>query len=542
MIGTVLSIFWSHWTLFLGVSLFIAYKWLTSPYDFFEKKNVICEKPVIFFENFKSLIFRQESMFDMFKRFYMKFKKYKYYGMFEIRSPALNIASPEIIKQITVKDFDSFLNHRPVFDPEDEPLFGNTLFALKDQKWKDMRATLSPAFTGSKMRLMFQLMDECGHNAMKFLKSEAKGKGQIEMELKDLFTRFTNDVIATCAFGLQINSLLEKDNRFYHMSRKATNVSGFAALRFFLLTNFHQITKLFKIKFFDEKFSNYFYSLVLDTMQERAAKGIFRPDMIQLLMEARKGTLQASDVDKPDIDEGFATAQEFSTGQKPVNRFWTNDEVVAQCFVFFGAGFETSSALMGFCAHELMQNPDVQQKLIEEIDQVRKELGDEPLTYEVLQRMQYMDMVISETLRKWPPAIATDRVCNKPYVIDRESGDGVKLNPGDVISIPIVGLHYDPEYFPNPDKFDPERFSPENKTQIQPFTYMPFGVGPRNCIGSRFALMETKVVIFHLLSEFTFEASPRTCIPITMDKTSFQLKPAGGFWINFKPRREESLL
>ncbi|CAD7083951.1 unnamed protein product [Hermetia illucens] len=146
-------------------------------------------------------------------------------------------------------------------------------------------------------------------------------------------------------------------------------------------------------------------------------------------------------------------------------------------------------------------------------------------------------MVISETLRKWPPAIAADRVCNKSYLIGDKEGEGVKLYPGDVISIPIVGLHQDPDYFPNPDKFDPERFSPENKDQIQPFTYLPFGVGPRNCIGSRFVLMETKAIIFHLLSKFTFEASPRSCIPISSDETGFTLKPEGGFWTNFKPRK-----
>ncbi|XP_037910857.1 probable cytochrome P450 9f2 isoform X5 [Hermetia illucens] len=536
MIQSILSFLWSQWSLLVGVGLFAIYKWLTATYDFFEKKNVPYDKPVIFFGNMRSMVLRQESMFDMFKRFYMKYKDDKYYGMFEMRNPSLMIASPEMIKQITIKDFDYFLNHRVVLDVEDEPLFGNSLFALKDQKWKDMRATLSPAFTGSKMRLMFQLVDECGHNASKFLKSEAKGKGPIEMELKDFFTRFTNDVVATCAFGIQINSLLEKDNQFYHMSRKATNFSGIAAIKFFMFSNFHKIMKLFKLKFFDEKFSKYFYSLVLDTMQERTSKGIIRPDMINLLMEARKGILEASDIGKSGKDDGFAVVQESTVGQKVVNHIWTDDDLVAQCFVFFVAGFETSSVLMCFCAHELMENPDVQQKLIEEIDQVREELGDKPLTYEVLQRMQYMDMVISETLRKWPPAIATDRVCNKPYVVGNKDGEGVKLYPGDIVSIPIVGLHHDPEYFPNPDKFDPERFSPENKNQIQPFTYLPFGVGPRNCIGSRFALMETKAIIFYLLSEFTFEASPRSCIPISLDKTGFQLKPEGGFWMSFKPR------
>lgn len=219
-------------------------------------------------------------------------------------------------------------------------------------------------------------------------------------------------------------------------------------------------------------------------MQQRAEKGIIRPDMINLLMEARKGVLQASDTGKADANEGFATVEESIISHKPVNRTWTEEELVAQCFAFFVAGFDTSSILMCFCAHELMENRLVQEKLIEEIDGVRRELGNEPLTYDAIQKMKYLDMVVSETLRKWPPGVATDRICNKPYIIRGKDGERYKLEPGDKISIPIVGLHYDPDNFPNPDKFDPERFSEGNRSHIRPFTYLPFGVGPRNCIGN----------------------------------------------------------
>ncbi|CAD7083918.1 unnamed protein product [Hermetia illucens] len=536
MIQSILSFLWSQWSLLVGVGLFAIYKWLTATYDFFEKKNVPYDKPVIFFGNMRSMVLRQESMFDMFKRFYMKYKDDNYYGMFEIRNPNMMVCNPDLIKQIAIKDFDYFVNHRIILDGEDEPLFGNSLFSLQDQKWRDMRATLSPAFTGSKMRLMFQLVDECGQKASKYLRTQADSKGPLEMDLKDFFTRFTNDVIATCAFGLQINSLTEKDNHFYHMSRKATNFSGLASLKFFLFANIPKVMKFLQIRLFDEKYAKYFNSLVLDTMQQRVSKGIIRPDMINLLLEARKGTLQSADLGKVDSNEGFATVEESTVGQKTVSRHWTDDDLVSQCFLFFVAGFETSSVLMCFCAHELMENPDVQKKLIEEIDQVREELGDNPLTYEVLQKMKYMDMVMCETLRKWPPAIATDRVCSKPYVLGNKDGDGVKLNKGDVISIPIVGLHHNPDYFPEPDKFIPERFSDENKNDIKPFTYLPFGLGPRNCIGSRFALMESKAIIFHLLSQFTIEASPKTCTPLKLAKSGFQLQPEGGFWLNFKPR------
>lgn len=95
----------------------------------------------------------------------------------------------------------------------------------------------------------------------------------------------------------------------------------------------------------------------------------------------------------------------------------------------------------------------------------------------------YMFSYYVETLRKWPPAMFLDRMCVKPYTIEDVSGHTIQLNHGDLICIPVVGIHRDPQFYPNPDQFDPERFSDERKHTIQPFTYLPFGSGPRNCIG-----------------------------------------------------------
>lgn len=89
-----------------------------------------------------------------------------------------------------------------------------------------------------------------------------------------------------------------------------------------------------------------------------------------------------------------------------------------------------------------------------------------------------------ETLRKWPPVMFIDRVCVKPYTLEDGSGHSIQLIKDDAIYIPIIGIHRDPEYYPDPDRFDPERFSDERKHEIKPFTYFPFGSGPRNCIGA----------------------------------------------------------
>jgi cytochrome P450 family 9 len=102
--------------------------------------------------------------------------------------------------------------------------------------------------------------------------------------------------------------------------------------------------------------------------------------------------------------------------------------------------------------------------------------------------------------------------------------------------IPINAYHHDPNYFPEPEKFIPERFSEDNKGNIDPDTYLPFGIGPRNCIGSRFALMEVKTIFYYLLRNFSFEVTAKTQLPLQLAKSPMGLKSEKGIWIGLKAR------
>lgn len=129
---------------------------------------------------------------------------------------------------------------------------------------------------------------------------------------------------------------------------------------------------------------------------------------------------------------------------------------------------------MTFMAYELMANPECQRKLQDEIDEVASHLSGKKVNYEQIQSMKYMDQVVCETLRMWPAAPMVDRLCVKDYVMEY---DDIKftIEKGKNFYIPIHGIHHDERYFKNPDKFDPERFSDENKGDIDPDTYLPFG-------------------------------------------------------------------
>jgi cytochrome P450 family 9 len=264
-------------------------------------------------------------------------------------------------------------------------------------------------------------------------------------------------------------------------------------------------------------------------MNYRKKWKIVRHDLINFLMEARKGQLNHSEEDEK--LEGFATVQESEVGKSKVVRVWSDIDLAAQAFLFFLGGFDTTTNAMCFGAYELAVNPDIQDKLIQEID----DLKNEEITYEKIRDMKYMDQFISEALRKWPPGPMVDRQCVKEYLLQYDDR-ALMIEKGMICAIPIVAFHHDPKYFPEPEKFDPERFSDENKGNINLDVYLPFGIGPRNCIGSRLALMELKTVFFYLLSNFKFEVCEKTQVPLKFGTAQFTVQSEKGIWLNLKPR------
>ncbi|XP_071648745.1 cytochrome P450 9e2-like isoform X3 [Temnothorax longispinosus] len=452
------------------------------------------------------------SFVDHFQYLYNYFPDAKYVGLMEFSRPAVLLRDPELIKDIMVKDFESFPDHRSFVDVSAEPLFGKNIFALRGDRWREMRNTLSPSFTASKMKFMFDLISECSHNFVNYLVDHPEVCHAVET--KGAFRRYATDVIATTAFGISVNSMKDPDNEFYTRGIEITK--GFSAgplamAKMILSQVCPRFAKLIGLSLFPAT-SEFFKKIVGETIRAREEQGIVRPDMIHLLMQAR---------DK----EGAGVYK------------MTLDDIVSQAFIFFFAGFETSAALMCFVAHELAVNRDIQDRLREEVQQHLAE-GNGEISYESLSKMSYMDMVISETLRKYPPMILTDRLCAKRYELppSRSGCRNAIVEPNNVLMIFIHGLHRDPEYFPNPDKFDPERFSEENKDKILPYTYLPFGHGPRKCIGNRFVLMEAKILITHLLQKFTVKTTEKTVEPIVYTKKEFALQPVGGFWIGLEKR------
>lgn len=305
-----------HWILLLTVLLAILYQTGYRYRSYFSDQGVSYLPGVPLFGSQTRFLLGLENFYDSYLRYYNAFPGKRFFGMFEVTgSPVYVIRDPELMKQIAIKDFDHFVNHRTFVSQDLDPLLGRSLFVMRDDKWREMRSTLSPAFTGSKMRLMLGLINEVGEQFVKHIKDDAPdGK---EYELRDLFTRFAGDSIATAAFGLQINSLADRDNKFYKTGLEVTSFEGVQGLKFLFFQSIPRLMKWLRVRFFTPENTEFFRDLVHGNIKYREEHSVVRHDMINLMMQAKKGQLtHAADpttADEKDI--GFATVEESEVGK-----------------------------------------------------------------------------------------------------------------------------------------------------------------------------------------------------------------------------------
>jgi len=184
------------------------------------------------------------------------------------------------------------------------------------------------------------------------------------------------------------------------------------------------------------------------------------------------------------------------------NELLSREEIRNHLFIFFSAGVGGAASVMSYVIYELCRNPEIKQNVIEEIDSLMgPPIGSVVApTPNQVEQMTYLHMVIEEALRMYPPTSGAARIITEDF----ECG-GYKFPKGvEIVSSPFV-IQRDPEFYSNPDKFDPERFSKTNAKERGRFEYLPFSAGPRICIGKNFFYEEAKIVIATLLHEVDFE-------------------------------------
>jgi len=427
------------------------------------------------------------------------FRKYKgtapFVGLFYAIKPAVLAVDLDFIKRVLITDFHIFHDKGLFFDDEKEPISGH-IFNLGGEKWKKLRSKLSPTFTSGKMKLMFPVVVKVGQEFIRVLKSEIK-KGN-EIEMKEFLSRFTTDVIGNCAFGLEINSLSDPDNEFRRIGKMNFQEPQNSRTKAMLLMVFKNIAKKFNPRTVREEVNNFFTKLVHDTVEYREKNNVQRTDFMDLLIKMKNST-------------------------KPEEQI-TMNEITAQAFVFFMAGHETSSTTMSHAIYELSQNPEAQEKARKCVRDVLKHHSGE-FSYESVLEMSYIDYCISESIRKYPPATSTMRVAAKDFEYN-----GFVIEKGTTVTTSIYALHHDPDHFPEPEKFIPERFEPHECAKRPFLAYLPFGEGPRICLGQRFGQMQARIGLALLLHHFRFTLSSKTEVPLVFVTKGLVMQPRSGLY------------
>lgn len=294
----------------------------------------------------------------------MKAKNLMHAGYYLFHRPGYIPIDLNLIKHIMQVDFPHFTDHTGYINEKDDPLSAH-LGALGGERWRSLRVKLTPTFTSGKLKLMFPTLIEVSNELIKVLEKECRNG---PVEAKDISARYTTDVIGTCAFGLDCNSLKDPNTEFRTKGSRAFDLTRSEQLSSFIGFLFPDFARLCGIRQIPKEASDFFLDIIRRNVEFRENNDFRRNDAFQMLLDMKNG------------------------GDS--NTRLTFNELAAQAFVFFGGGFETSSTTMSFVLLELALNEDVQIKLRDEINTVMSSYNNE-LVYESLGEMQYLDMVIN---------------------------------------------------------------------------------------------------------------------------------------------------
>ncbi|XP_075167554.1 uncharacterized protein LOC142239648 [Haematobia irritans] len=491
--------------------LMAIYLWCRRTYSYWQRHGIPYVKPTMIIGNTKEAFSLKTSIGLHLSQLYNlpEMHDEPVIGIYMFHQPALVVRDPEIIKSILIKDFNLFNNRYGKCDPHGDVLGNSNLFFARNSYWKELRTKISPVFTSGKVKQMYPLMLEVTAQLEEYLSRQGNN---FTTEVKEICALFTTDLISTIAFGINANSLTNPNGEFRVQCRKMFTFTLSRAFDFSMAFFLPKLVSLLRVKIFSSEFSKFLRSTINHVMSERERTGVPRNDLIDILVALKN-------------EGGLSDVKNYQ------------DCLVAQAAVFLTAGFETSSSTMAFALFELAKKPQLQERLRQEITEALVMEKNGFLSYEKIHSLEYLNMIVEETLRMYPVLPFLDRQHQRPSGIRK----GFNLKPyyeyalpdKMPVYIPIYAIHRDPKYWPNPNEFDPERFSANNKNlNNNSMSYLPFGTGPHNCIGSRIGLLQTKLGLVHFLKNHRVQICDKTPVREEFDPKALVLQFEQGVSLN----------
>lgn len=489
--------------LFLLILLFVLYKYCTKNFDYWEKRGVFFVKPIPIFGNFYDILSFKTTIAEGLRDLYNKTDE-PYLGVFLFHKPVLLLRSPELIENILIKDFRCFRN-RSLACPQHNPMSSNYLVFQKYNEWKKTRQRLAPIFTSGKLKKLSSIARAACNELEEYIDKNI----HTTIDAKILSHKYTAEVISRCFFGINAfcfqkdhSDIQDISRRIFEFSTRNAIIQGLHILK-------PEWVEFFKLNFMNKQDEDYMIQALKEVVRVRKASGrnIEKAfDYIDILMEVT----DQYESDKNETNKAALT------------------EVLANAFMFFIAGTETTSAVISFTLYELSINPKTQDRVRQEITDVLQKYDE--ISYDSVQDMEYLECCLLETMRKYVSLQLIDREATEDYTIP---GRNVVIEKGTTVYIPFYAIHNDEKYFPNPKEYNPDRFI--GKDVMGKFlNFIPFGAGPRICIGDRFALLVSKLVMATILSSYKVHKTEKTPIPMVLEIRSFVFQSKCGVPLKFE--------
>ncbi|XP_061729694.1 cytochrome P450 6k1-like [Cydia pomonella] len=443
-----------------------------------------------FFGHFKEGILFQASPGWHLGQLYKRARKNApFVGFYIFHKPCLLVKDPKIIRQILIKDFDIFPDRNFAGNTQKDSIGLRNLFAIRGPEWKYMRQKFAPIVTKS-MQHMLRLMLQTGKPMLEYIDRQKEK----QLDAQDLSFKYAADLIASVALGTNTDSFSNPDGEvprilssyFYSFRRMLALVSVFFMP--------DVVDRTGSLLFFNSKFMRKVFWTAMD---EREKSGEKRGDFIDFAKHLQ------------------------SEQQNPLYEF-SGDNLVHQAGTFF-SGFESSATTAGFTLMELARHKAFQDEARADIRQAIEKHG---WTYDAFKEMRVLEQCIREAMRMHPQVSTLDRVGKEDYKIP---GTNYTIEKGTAIYISIYGLHEDPMHFENPRTYDPGRF---NKDRVVSDAYLPFGAGPRMCLGTKIGLLHTKAVVSMILAHYEIHQNPEE--EHVLDSRSTFTAAADGLMIQFR--------
>ncbi|XP_065556593.1 cytochrome P450 3A14-like [Artemia franciscana] len=471
-------------------------------YKTFKNLGIPGPDPNLFFGNLWTLRWSKNLSSDCLSEWRQQYGNM--YGYYFGVVPHLVVYDLDILRNVLIRDFSIFSNRPKIFQAQAKEI-KLALQGLRDTRWKEVRSTLTPTFSMSKLKVLSKFMSESVDKVSEVLKDKARS-GE-EVDIHEVYQRLTAEVIAVTALAISKDLVRNPHDEFLAAVRKIFRNTMNSAVMVSMYFPGLQSTLAFLAKF-----------SVLGKMSSQVTSNI------QNEIDKRKNGLYVNDSGRTDLLQLMLDARK----KDKLSRGLSDDDIIANVWSVMLAGYETTSNTLSFCSYLLAKHPDIQEKLLQAI---LDKFGDGEVTYEGVHEIDYLDQVVSETLRVFTPLPNFKRELAEDTVIGP-----YKIPAGTAIECSSWEIHHDPDIWPEPYKFKPERFEADQKAARHPMAWIPFGAGPRQCIGMRYALLEIKMSLCKLLRQYRFIPSAKTEFPELNMIPSVTTNPKNGIWLKIEQR------